>query len=318
MLGLAIASLLLFLCFRRIQWDRAWQELVRIRPSWLFLAVAVNLSIFVFWAAQWKVFLPKAHRVSFGRMIEINALMAMVMNTVPFLAGHALGVFLLAKREKVGNAAALSVIALDQLSEGIAKLSVLLLISLLTPLPAWIKKGILLVASGVSLLLLVLFFFSHRYRILSEFTQKQSKPLWKWAHSFISRWAHHLETLRSFRRFSLGILLAWAMKGAEATAIFAVQKGFHLDIPAWSVLLILAGLNLATMIPVTPGNIGVYEATVFFIYQYLGVHPEQALGLALLQHLCYLLPLVGTGYLLVIARNVFPEEPLQPSRTPTP
>lgn len=293
--------------------------MVRIRPSWLFLAVAVNLTIFVFWAAQWKVFLPKAHRVSFGRMIEINALMAMVSNTAPLLAGHALGIFLLAKREKVGNAAALSVMALDQLSEGLAKLSVLLLISLLTPLPAWMKKGILLAVSGVSLLLLVLFFFSHRYRTLSESNQKQSKPLWKWARSFISRWAHHLETLRSFRRFSLGILLAWAMKGVEATAILAVQNGFHLNIPIWSVLLILAGLNVATMVPVTPGNIGAYEATVFFIYQYLGIPPEQAFGLALIQHLCYLLPLVGTGYVFVLTGRFFPGRPSsRPSGTLSP
>ena len=318
MLGLAIASLLLFLCFRRIQWDRAWQELFHIRPSWLFLAVAVNLSIFVFWAAQWKVFLPKAHRVSFGRMIEINALMAMVMNTVPFLAGHALGVFLLAKRERVGSAVALSVMALDQLSEGLAKLSILLLVALLTPLPDWMREGILLVVSGVSLLLVILLFFAYRYRNPYEPKGDLLNVGWNSMWPFITRWAHHLEALRSFRRFFLGLLLAYAMKGAEATAILAVQKGFHLNIPIWSVLLILAGLNVATMVPVTPGNIGVYEATVFFIYQYLGVPPEQALGLALLQHLCYLLPLVGTGYLLVIARNVFPEEPPQPSRAPTP
>ena len=68
----------------------------------------------------------------------------------------------------------------------------------------------------------------------------------------------------------------------------------------------------ATLVPLAPGNLGVYEATVFFIYQYLGIAPEQALALALVQHLCYLLPLAGTGYVFILLRNFFPLGPLSP------
>ncbi len=61
---------------------------------------------------------------------------------------------------------------------------------------------------------------------------------------------------------------------------------------------------MATMVAIAPANLGVYEATVFFVYRYLGATPEQALGLALMQHLCYLIPLVGTGYLLILRQNL--------------
>ena len=97
-----------------------------------------------------------------------------------------------------------------------------------------------------------------------------------------------------------------APKGAEAVGIMAIQKAFHLDLPCWSVLLILAGLNVTTMVPVTPGNLGVYEATVFFIYQYLGIPSEKAMALAIFQHLCYLLPMVGPGYFFVIQGRLHP------------
>jgi len=88
----------------------------------------------------------------------------------------------------------------------------------------------------------------------------------------------------------------------EASAIWSIQKGFGVDLPIWSILLILAALNLTTIIPLTPGNLGVYEATVFFIYQHLGIEPEQAIALALTQHLCFLLPLAGTGYVYILTK----------------
>ena len=113
------------------------------------------------------------------------------------------------------------------------------------------------------------------------------------------------------KTFFYGVILAYGMKLGEASAIWGVQKSFGLDLPIWSVLLILAALNLATIIPLAPGNLGVYEATVFFIYQYLGLAPEKALVLALVQHICFLLPLAGTGYVFILLKNIMPKIPLQ-------
>ena len=66
----------------------------------------------------------------------------------------------------------------------------------------------------------------------------------------------------------------------------------------------LAAVILGSMVPVSPGNLGTYEASVFLAYRYLGVAPEQALSLALVQHLCFMLPSVGVGYLFVSAHTV--------------
>jgi uncharacterized membrane protein YbhN (UPF0104 family) len=53
---------------------------------------------------------------------------------------------------------------------------------------------------------------------------------------------------------------------------------------------------VATMLPISPGNVGTYEASVFLAYRYLGVAPEVALSLAIVQHVCFMLPAVGVGY----------------------
>ena len=303
-IALVVATSLLVVIFNNVDWRRAWLELHRIRPGWLVLAIGFNLAILAFWSLQWTVFLPRGLRVTYRRMFENIAMMAMVTNSAPFMMGHASGVLLLARRGRVGHTVALSVMTLDQLAEGIAKISVLLVVALFIPLPPWLRQGILVLVAGVLGFLIVLLWFAHRHRAPARPMEHARPSLLQAVAHFVSRWAHHLEALRSFKVFGVGLVLALAMKGAEAMAIFAIQRSFGLDLPLWSVLLVLATVGLATMVAVVPGNLGVYEATVFFVYQYVGATPEQALGLALFQHLCYLIPLAGTGYLLVLVQNL--------------
>jgi len=307
----AVASVCVYLAVRKLQWESVLAELKNASLSWFFLAMTGNFCILIFGTLQWLNFLPRIYHVGFRRMIEIIAIVTLTSNTVPFLAGHALAVVLLAKQEKVGHAVALSVIALDQFAEGFAKLSIFLLVVLLTPIPDWMRQGILIALSTILLLFTVLYFFAFQHRHFKIFMGRRSHPRWYKVWHFISQWAHHLEALRNVRIFALGMGLALTMKGAEVFAIWAIQKSLGVDLPLWTVFLVLASVSLVTMVPVSPGNLGIYEAAVFFVYQYLGLPLEQALGLALLQHLCLLIPNIGAGYLILLYRNFYPVRPYQ-------
>jgi uncharacterized membrane protein YbhN (UPF0104 family) len=105
-----------------------------------------------------------------------------------------------------------------------------------------------------------------------------------------------LAPVRSARRSGAALALALAKKLAEALAILAMQRAFGVALPPGSALLVLAAVNLATLLPVVPGNLGVYEAAVVLAYSYLGVPPERALGIALVQHACYFAALALPGY----------------------
>jgi uncharacterized membrane protein YbhN (UPF0104 family) len=56
------------------------------------------------------------------------------------------------------------------------------------------------------------------------------------------------------------------------------------------------------MLPVSPGNIGTYEASVALAYHFLGLPPAEAVGLALAQHVCFLVPIVGGGAVVLLLR----------------
>jgi hypothetical protein len=162
------------------------------------------------------------------------------------------------------------VLALDQLGEGIMKVALFLLVAAVVPLPTWMRAGVTTASVAVA--------------------------AWFIALVIASRWAHELALLKSWRRAGRALACVAAMKVVELLAIVAVQHAFGVDVPLGRSLLVLAALVLATMLPVTPGNLGTYEASVFLAYRYLGVSPELALGLAVAQHVCFLLPSVGVGY----------------------
>lgn len=308
------ATYLLYLIFRDIDWAAAWHEIKNSLPGWLLMACLFNILVQVFWVGQWRAFLPAKHDVPFWRMFELTSLTSLAMNTIPFGGGHALGVVMLAKQEKVGHAIALSVLALDQIAEGVAKITLFSMVALFTPIPEAMKTAIVWVLMAVTLFFSVLMFFALRHRDHQEPHADDTHDLSGRVKHFISKWAHNLEPMRNVRTFSFGVVMAWGMKLMEGLGIWAVQKAFGLDLPIWTVCVTLAAVNLATMLPVAPGNLGVFEAAVFFIYQFFGLTPEVAMGLAIVQHLCYLLPKIVLGYSILLMRNFYPlparDEPL--------
>ncbi len=287
---------LFYLCLQSIDLGRAWEEFVRADPLWLLLAVLFNACILGAWASLWSFLLPGKVSVPFAKIFQATSFMSTSCNTIPFPGGHAVGVMALARRAEVGHAVALSILALDQLMEGFAKIVVLTLVAIFVPLPERMGQGILIFVVTIGLFASIMFYFAHKKLRVQEETISLTGKV----KAFVSRWSAHLEVLRDVRVFSAGFLLALLMMLAQTLGIWAVQKSLGLGLPLWTPILVMGALNLATILPITPGNFGVYEGTAFLVYQFCGLTPESALSLALLQHLCFLVPMVGAGYLVLL------------------
>jgi uncharacterized membrane protein YbhN (UPF0104 family) len=118
-----------------------------------------------------------------------------------------------------------------------------------------------------------------------------------------------LAPVRSPTRSGAALALALAKKLAEALAILSVQHAFGVALSPESALLVLAAVNLATLLPIVPGNLGIYEAAVVLAYSSLGVAPERALGIALVQHACYFAALALPGYWWLARRTTAGSSP---------
>ncbi len=264
---------------RGVDWARALELLAAARAGWVVVGIVANAGILICWATYWLALRPEAERpISFARSFEVVATASSLMNTVPFGGGHASSVVVLIKRGAMSQRGAVSLFALDQVGEGITKIGMFLLVGLLVPLPPWMRAGIVSASIAVGVLLVVVV--------------------------VASRWATELRILRSWRRAGAALLSVTGMKVMQAFAIAAVQHAFGADVTAAGTLLVLAAIVMGTMVPLAPGNLGTAEASAFVAYRYLGLSPEQSLGLAIVQHVAFMLPAIGIGYLYVSTRTL--------------
>ncbi len=289
------ATLLLVFALQDIEWARLPQLLRGLRLPWVAVAIVVNGSIIVLWSTQWRILVPGESSVTWANMFLVVSAMAMISNSVPFMVGQASGVLLLARYGRIGPASALSVYTMEQVAEGIAKVMVVIGVALFAPLPPWLARGVQGLAVVVSVLGVTFVVLAFRFRHPPSATRPEG-AFGRLKH-FGAQWAHSLEGLRKPPVFGAGVALALSMKAAELGGILAVQQALGLDLPVGTALLVLASVNFATIVSVSPGNLGVFEAASFAAYRLTGVSPEQALTLSLVQHVCYLIPMLGVGYL---------------------
>ncbi|HEX9887473.1 MAG TPA: lysylphosphatidylglycerol synthase transmembrane domain-containing protein [Longimicrobiales bacterium] len=306
LLGWAAATAIGVVAFSRVRWGEVASVLAGGAPGWLAVAALLNLSILGLWATQWRLFLPRGAVLSLRSMFEVVAVVSTVANGGPPLTGHATGAHLLAGR--VGTAGSryaqgVAVVALDQLAEGLAKVLLLVAVLAFTPLPPALEGALTTLLVAVGVLGAGLLWAAHRVTAPSPADPAEGPVLAATGAgrvtAFLRNVAASLDALRDPRMAVGGLALALAMKAAELGGIWAVQRGFGVDLGLGGSLLVLASVSLATMVSVAPANLGVYEASAFAAYRLAGVDPEMATALALAQHAVYLLPATGTGWLLL-------------------
>lgn len=290
-LVLAVAALLV-VAVGRLDPARVVAELGALHGGWIVGALLCYAAILPLWALQWQLLAP-APRPPVRRMFGVVAMTSSVLNTAPMLAGEAAGVALLVTRAGLARASALSMLAMDQLLVGLAKMGVLGAAAATVELPLWMWRGMTGLAAGVAVLLLGLAWLAWRGEHLHASRLRLLSV--RLAHA-ASAASVALAPLRSPSRGGGALALALAKKLAEVLAILCVQRAFGLSLPFASGLLVLAALNLATLLPIVPAGVGLYEAAVVVAYRHLGVSAEIALGIAVVQHACYFAALGLPGY----------------------
>jgi uncharacterized membrane protein YbhN (UPF0104 family) len=187
--------------------------------------------------------------------------------------------------------------ALDQLGEGVAKVTIFLFVAAAAPIPNWMRVGVASVSAAVGALFVGMVVLAHSH---ARIRPDVETPL-----SFMNRmrvlaatWAQRMETLRSVRQSVVALAYAIGTKVAEGAALLCVQLAFGVHLSIGSTALALAAVVLGSILPVTPANVGTYEAGAFLAYRHLGLEPATASILAIASHACFMIPSVGIGYAL--------------------
>jgi uncharacterized membrane protein YbhN (UPF0104 family) len=312
-----VVALILGAAMFYVPWEALAEALLSAAPLPLLAAALVNISIFPLWATQWRLLALPARAISWMTMFEIVALSSLANHVLTSAAGATSAGAMLMTRGGLTAVGAASLIVIDQMLVGFAKITLLLMALALAPIPPeairWIVAlSAFLTAAFVALLALAVF-HARVQRCVDRVASLN------WLVAPLRHLSRSLTVIRSPGLLASVAVLALAKKATEIGAAFAVQFACGIEPSFAAAVLAVAAVSVTTMVPVVPGNLGVYTAAVFAVYQSLGVPAPQALAAGLLQQAVDVVPSLLVGYATLLnnrtcVRSDPPSRPQEDSR----
>ncbi len=301
LLGLGISVVFIALALRG-------QDLGQIRRAlaaadYRYLPPALLLYFVGVWvrALRWRVLLTPVRRLSARTLFPIVVIGYMANNILPWRIGEFVRGYVLREREGIPTSASLATIAVERIFDGLTMLAFLLIASLFIPLDEALRRvaGAATIIFGILLLALFIIVFSDalRHRLLALVLKPVPGALATRLTDLVESFVGGLRILRSGRELgivALCSLLAW---GLESAMYLVIAPAFNLPLggPAGA-LMTTAVANLSTLIPSTPGYIGVFETGVGLVVSgVLGVEKELALSYAIVVHAALYFPITVWG-----------------------
>ncbi len=299
-LGLVISVGFIALALRGQDLGQVWRALGE--ADYRFLPPALLLYFAGVWARalRWQSLLAPVRQLSARTLFPIVVIGYMANNILPWRIGEFVRAYALREREGIATSASLATIAVERICDGLTMLAFLLFASLFIPLDDELRRIAWGAATvfGVLLLALVAIVASDvlRGRLLGLVTRPLPAALAARLVGLVESFVGGLRILRSGRallRVAAFSLLAW---GLESAMYLTIAPAFRLPLGPPEALLTTAVANLATLIPSTPGYIGVFETGVGIVVGgLLGYDRALALSYAIVVHAALYFPITLWG-----------------------
>jgi glycosyltransferase 2 family protein len=299
-LGLVISLGFLYLALRGQDLHQVRRALAAADYRYLLPAIIIYFAGVWVRALRWRHLLAPVRPLTARTLFPVVVIGYMANDILPWRLGEFVRAYALRERERVPASASLATIAVERIFDGLAMLCFLLVASLFIPLDARLRQIALVAALifGAALGVLALIVISGRWRarLLALVARLLPAPLAERLTALVEDFLGGLSILRSGRNLAAVAgfsLLAW---GLESAMYLMIAPAFGLPLGPAGVMLTMAVANLATLVPSTPGYIGVFETGVVLVVNgVMGFDREVALSYAVVLHAALYFPVTLWG-----------------------
>jgi uncharacterized protein (TIRG00374 family) len=292
----AVAVALLVRLAMTVAWHDVLSAARSASPRWLIAAALVNLLTPAARGTRWWLFLRAAGSSSLALAVHAAYVGSGLNNVLPASGGDAARALLVARRSIIPAATALATLAVDRVVEIATYLALILAIPLFIVVPEVIARGktiaaITLVALGGAGVIAAR---RARHRVSDSGVSVRQGRL----RQHLSRFVTGLFELPSPRRVAPAValsLVAWSIQ-AVTYHLVALATGLPASFPQSTVTML--AVNLSFLMPLTPGNVGVFQAVYAVTMAAFGVPSSAAVATALLIQALQILPMTAVAAIL--------------------
>lgn len=305
LLGIAISLIFLYLAFQKLNPQAFLDSLAELNPLWIaFGAVWYFLAVLII-AWRWQFLLKTLGDVPLLPLSQIVSIGYMGNNVYPLRAGEALRIFLLKRNHQIPVTAAVTTVVVERVFDGIVMLSFLLLGLSLSNVDSPLIQQVATVATPIFVIAVIVFFSLAAFpetlrgiivKVAGFFPEALAKILLGLSEEILKG----LGGLRNPLQLAGTVFASYLTWAVEASVYWIVMWAFGLDLPYPAALLVVGTVNLAGLIPASPGQVGVYEFFASSVMMALGVPENTALAFALVVHLVIWLPVTLAGFVFLL------------------
>jgi glycosyltransferase 2 family protein len=302
-LGIVISAGCIALAVRGLDLAHVAEALSSAAYGWLLPAIALYFAGVWVRAVRWRLLLAPVRPdrpVSAARLFPVVVIGYMANDVLPFRLGEIARCYVLRRREGIAQTAALGTVLVERIMDGITMLAFMGVA--LAFLPATADLELLLRRAGAlfGVTVLVLVAITLRPDLATRLVDVLVGPLPESvgrrargiATSVLSGLASLSGARGALRVFALSCL-AW---GLEAGMYYVLMAAFPIQQSLPLAVLTTAVANLGSLVPSSPGYVGVFEYFALLAMVPFGVPEELAFAYILVVHAALVVPVTLLGF----------------------
>lgn len=256
-------------------------------------------------AVRWHFLLRSIKSIPSRALFPPVVIGYMANDILPARMGEVVRAYVLGRQENVSKAATFVTIVVERIFDGLTMLTFIVVGSLvLNFADEELNARVRVLGVAFILAILALAVFAGMPRrvegLANLFIQRLPREAWRTRATALTRaLLDGLGTLRSpadsLTVYVLSVL-AWLF---ETGMYVVIAWGFRIDASLPIFLVTCAIANLATLLPSTPGYIGVFHAAVISVLTQFGVEPNLATSYTFVLHAALIIPITLWGFFYV-------------------
>jgi len=285
--AISVASLVWFL--QGVDLKTVMQDFQSLRWGWVAIAVVSDIAVYVFQAWRWNILLGPVVRVPLWRSVQAIYVGLFTNEVFPLRPGEVIRSYLQARWSRIPFSVALSSAVIERVFDGIWLMALFAATTLFVPYPRVVVelgKGIGVVVVVVALLMGLVMFWKHHAHAACPKTRWGAK---------LRVLIDDLHLMGNSRSFYVAFAASLIYLLIQVMPIYALMRGYDLDLTMWPALVVLVVLRIGTAIPQAPGNVGPSQVLMVLALGLFGIDKTTATGLSLMTWCVITLPLLTAG-----------------------
>jgi uncharacterized protein (TIRG00374 family) len=296
--GYAVSIACLIWVYKGFDWH---EELLRIKKTnwkWVTVAVAADILIYIVQGVRWNVLLRPVGRLPVWKSVQAIYIGLFANEIFPFRPGEVIRCFLQAHWAHIHFSVSLSSAVIERLLDGVWLILGFYTASFFVKLPeillvgSWILAALLAIIAG--LFVLAVYYHSHARRIIHKS---------RWADELLAL-ADAMYAMANSPSFYGAIALSLLYFLLQVIPIWAVMRGYDLDLSLGAAAVVLVMLRLGSIPPQMPGNVGTFQALAVAGVRLFGYDKAEATGFATLLFVVVTTPLWIGGFIALTATRM--------------